>query len=84
MRERSESALFGVGTATEGTYRSACGCLLHCHVDALGRARWEAEDDDGALRAVELARTARPIPLSDDPDWPSVRLRIAEPVLDPD
>ena len=68
----------------EGTYRSACGSLLHCRADADGRTRWLAEDDDGACRDVELAPTARPRMLSDDPDWPSDAQRIREPVLDPD
>lgn len=69
---------------SEGTYRSACGCLLHRRRDAAGHVRWEAEDDDGRCRDIELADWARPALLSDDPDWPSGMRRVAVPVLEPD
>lgn len=68
----------------EGTYRSACGCLLHRRLDATGGQRWEAEGDDGVCWDVELAPTARPTLLSDDPDWPSGTRQVPEPVLRPD
>lgn len=67
----------------EGTYRSACGCLLHCHIDVDGRVWWMAEDESG-WRPVELARSAAPRLLSDDPDWPAGPDRLREPILDPD
>lgn len=70
--------------AREGTYRNACGCLLHRRVDATGGERWEVEDDDGLCRDVELAPTAQPTLLSDDPDWPSGRRVAPDPVLVPD
>lgn len=63
-----------------GTYRSACGCLLHRRIDATGRECWEAEADDGVSWDVELAPTARPTLLSDDPDWPAGSPRGREPV----
>ena len=68
----------------EGTYRSVCGRLLHRRVDAAGRISWESEDEDGTCRTVDLAATARPVLLSDDPAWPSRVGACAEPVLDPD
>ncbi len=70
--------------AVAGTYRSVCGYLLHCHLDVAGSARWEIEDDDGARRPVELAPTARPALLSDDPEWPCRALRLSEALLRPD
>lgn len=56
-----------VTAVREGTYRSVCGRLLHCRVDAAGRIYWESEDEDGTCRTVDLAATARPVLLSDDP-----------------
>lgn len=67
----------------EGTYRSVCGRLLHRRVDAAGSS-WESEDEDGTRRSVDLAATARPVLLSDDPAWPSGIGGPLEPVLDPD
>ena len=70
--------------ARQGTYRSACGCLLHRRTDATGRECWEAEDESGACRDVELAPTARPTLLSDDPDWPSGTRVRADPAREED
>lgn len=67
----------------EGTYRSVCGNLLHCHLDEDGHAWWSAEDEIGR-RAVEIAPAARLRLLSDDPDWPCGPERIREPVLEID
>lgn len=67
--------------SAEGTYRSLCDRLLHCYIDVTGRARWTIEDETGH-RPVQLAASARPRLLSDDPDWPSGPERFREPVLD--
>lgn len=67
----------------EGTYRSVCGCLLHCHLDRDGHVWWTAEDEAGR-RAVEIAPFARLRLLSDDPDWPCGPERFREPVLEVD
>lgn len=66
-----------------GTYRSACGSLLHRRVEGDGGVRWVAEDDRGC-RPVELAWTATPRMLSDDPDWPCGPERFRDAVLEPD
>lgn len=71
-------------TLDPGTYRSACGRLLHYRLDASGGVRWELEEDDGRCRDIELAATARPALLSDDPDWPSGPRHADVPLLEPD
>ncbi|HZC29935.1 MAG TPA: hypothetical protein VE261_00345 [Gaiellaceae bacterium] len=65
----------------EGTYRSACGRLLHRWIDGAGHAYWETEEQDGTRHAVEMADTAQPVLLSDDPMWPCDVGSPREPVL---
>lgn len=71
-------------TLAAGTYRTACGCLIHHRIDASGRVYWELEEHDGTCRDIELAGTARPALLSDDPYWPSGPRHADVPLLEPD
>jgi hypothetical protein len=61
-----------------GTYRTGTGELVHFRSDPDGSLIPELEDERlvGKLRgAIELVK------LSDDPDWPDVRVRVSDPEL---
>ena len=59
-----------------GTYRTRSGELIHFRIDREGGLVLEREDDgvEGKLGGLEIEL----VKLSDDPDWPDVRARIAD------
>ena len=61
-----------------GTYRTRTGELVHFRSDPDGSLVPELEDP--RLRGT-LGGASELIKLSDDPDWPDVRVRISDPEL---
>ena len=66
-----------------GTYRSSAGELIHCRIDRDGVLVLESEgpgsggDVAGKLGGVSIEL----VKLSDDPNWPDVNERFADPEL---
>jgi len=66
-----------------GTYRTKAGELIHCRIDREGALVLEREDSEqrdaalGKLGGVSIEL----VKLSDDPNWPDVSERLADPEL---
>jgi len=60
-----------------GTYRTRSGRLVHLRPTPEGLIVLEAEDERGGRAAGEDELTK----LSDDPDWPDLGPRLADPTL---
>jgi hypothetical protein len=66
-----------------GTYRTTSGELIHCRIDRDGTLVLEPERPDliddvtGKLAGVSIEL----VKLSDDPNWPDVTERFADPQL---
>ena len=66
-----------------GTYRTKAGELIHCRIDRDGGLFLEGEESErgdatpGKLGGI----TIELVKLSDDPNWPDVSERLADPEL---
>jgi len=60
-----------------GTYRTRSGELVHFRSDLDGSLIPELEDG----RRAKLGDAIELVKLSDDPDWPDVRVRASDPEL---
>ena len=66
-----------------GTYRSTTGELIHCRLDHDGTLVLEPErrDTSDDVRAKVGGSSIELVKLSDDPNWPDISERFADPEL---